>query len=46
METLKQMNFNFNTVENGIKTLGTLLIVVFGIALTVNMILNPVEFTF
>lgn len=46
METLNKMNFNFSTVENSIKTIGTLIIVVLGIALTVSIILNPVNFNF
>ena len=44
MKTLSEMNFNFNTVENSIKTIGTLIIMVLGIALTVNMYFNPVNF--
>ncbi len=45
MKTLNEMNFNFNTLENGIKTVGTLAIIIIGIALTVNIIINPVAFT-
>ena len=49
MNTLKntlvnEMNFNFNTVENTIKTIGTIIIVAASVALVVNSFINPSEF--
>lgn len=46
MNILNDLNLNFKTIENSIKTIGTLTILVVGIIYTVSMVVNPVEFTF
>ena len=46
MTLLNELNFNFKTLENSVKTVGTIVIICLGIALTVNMFINPVDFTF
>ena len=38
------LDLNFNTLENSIKTIGCAVILILGIALCVNMIINPVPF--
>lgn len=45
MNTLNALGFNFNTVENTFKTIGTLAIIIIGIALIINEAINPSGFT-
>ena len=43
---LNEMNFNFETTENSIKTIGTILLTITLTLLVINSFVNPVEFTF
>jgi len=45
MNTLKDLNLNFRNLENCIKTIGTITIILLSIALTINEFLNPGNFT-
>ena len=45
MNTLKDLNLNFSTLENSIKTIGIIIIIIIGFVLTISQIINPVEFT-
>ena len=45
MKTLNNLNFNFKNIENSIKTIGTIIIIVLSIGLTINEFLNPGNFT-
>ena len=38
------LDLNFNTLENSIKTVGLVIILIVGAALIINMIINPVPF--
>ena len=44
MTTLNELGFNFKTTENTIKTIGTLVIILLGIAIVINTIVNPNAF--
>ena len=44
MKTLNDLNLNFKTLENSIKTIIVLTILVCGIAATVHEIINPTNF--
>ena len=45
MKTLNSLNFNFETTENTIKTIGSILILITGILLTISEAVNPTNFT-
>ena len=44
MTTLNELGFNFKTTENAFKTIGTLVIILLGIAIVINTIINPNAF--
>ena len=43
---LNEMNFNFQTTENSIKTIGTIILICTLTLLVINSFINPVDFTF
>ena len=43
---LNELNFNFKTTENSIKTIGTILLTITLVMLVINSFINPVDFTF